>query len=192
MDNIFIIAGIISVIFLIAKFIEMRFVEKENKPLKLLIRDALLVYFSVVSGYFILEQINPMIQTGGATTTPVFNEKKSRLEPNFSFDLCRLACSIYDYVIEDFEDVKYLETCDPIKRLVFEWCLDDKGINMLYKNNGVDRYPDFKLYKMIARCVHKHTPQAQLDRQEFKAFSNFKGEVPNDFIDIDKIPVYTN
>ena len=74
MDNIFIIAGIISVIFFIAKFIEMRFVEKENKPLKLLIRDALLVYFSVVSGYFILEQINPMIQTGGATTTPVFTD----------------------------------------------------------------------------------------------------------------------
>ena len=121
---------------------------------------------------------------------PYFNEKKSRLEPNFSFDLCRLACSIYDYVIEDSEDVKYLEACDPVKRLVYEWCLDDKGINMLYKNNGVDRYPDFKLYKMIARCVHAHTPQSQLDRPEFKAFADFKGEVPSDFIDIDKIPVY--
>ena len=66
------------------------------------------------------------------------------------------------------------------------------GTNILYKTNGSERYPDFKLYKMIARCVHKHTPQAQLDRPEFKAFSNFKGEVPNDFIDIDKIPVYTN
>jgi len=75
MDNIFIIAGVISVIFLIAKFIEMRFVEKENKPLKLLIRDSLLVYFSVVSGYFILEQINPMIQNGGGSPiTPVFTD----------------------------------------------------------------------------------------------------------------------
>jgi len=75
MDNIFIIAGVISVIFLIAKFIEMRFVEKENKPLKLLIRDSLLVYFSVVSGYFILEQINPMIQNGGGSAiTPVFTD----------------------------------------------------------------------------------------------------------------------
>jgi hypothetical protein len=74
MDNIFIIAGIISIIFLISKFIEMRFIEKENKPLKLLIRDALLVYFSVVCGYFILEQINPMIQSGGVNTTPVFTD----------------------------------------------------------------------------------------------------------------------
>ena len=64
MDNIFIIAAIISIIFLIVKFIEMRYIEKESKPLKLLIRDALLVYFSVVSGHFILEQLKPVISDG--------------------------------------------------------------------------------------------------------------------------------
>ena len=76
MDNIFIIAGVISIIFLITKFIEMRFIEKENKPLKLLIRDALLVYFSVLSGYFILEQLKPMLQDGGSSSiiTPVFTD----------------------------------------------------------------------------------------------------------------------
>jgi hypothetical protein len=67
MNNIFIISGIISVIFLIAKFIEMRFIDKESKPLKLLIRDSLLVYFSVVSGSFILDQLKPVIQEGGAS-----------------------------------------------------------------------------------------------------------------------------
>jgi len=123
-------------------------------------------------------------------TEPYFNDKKPRLEPNFSFDICRLACSIFDYLIEDIEEIKELEKCDPIKRLVVEWCLDDKGVNMLYKNNGADRYPDFKLYKMIARCVHNHSPQAQLERPEFKAFSNFKGEIPDDVIDIDSVPVY--
>jgi hypothetical protein len=65
MDSIFVIAGVISVIFIIIKFIEMRFIEKENKPLKLLIRDALLVYFSVICGYFILEQLNPIVNKGG-------------------------------------------------------------------------------------------------------------------------------
>ena len=68
MDNIFVIAGVISIVFLIAKFVEMRFVEKENKPLKLLIRDALLVYVSVISGYFVLEQLKPTIKTGGEIT----------------------------------------------------------------------------------------------------------------------------
>jgi len=122
-------------------------------------------------------------------TEPYFNDKKPRLEPNYSFDLCRLACSIFDYVIDDFEEMKDLSKIkEPFKRLIFEWCLDDKGINMLYKNNGVERYPDFKLYKMIARCVHNHTPQAQLERQEFDSYTKFKGDVPEDVIDIDKIP----
>ena len=70
MDNIFVTAAIISVIFIIAKFIEMRFIDKEAKPLKFLIRDALLVYVSVIMGYFILGQLKPMIQEGGAISTP--------------------------------------------------------------------------------------------------------------------------
>jgi hypothetical protein len=61
---------------------------------------------------------------------------------------------------------------------------------MLYKNNGTDRYPDFKLYKMIARCVHNHIPQAQLERPEFAAYSKFKGEIPEQVINIDNIPSY--
>ena len=69
MSNIFIVAGIISVVFLIVKFIEMRFVDKESKPLKFLIRDALLVYFSVVSGSFIIEQVSPVMQEVGENIT---------------------------------------------------------------------------------------------------------------------------
>jgi len=135
-------------------------------------------------------------QAGGDAATqyniePYLNDKKPRLEPNYSFDLCRLACSIFDYIIDDFEEIKDISKCkDPIKKLIVEWCLDDKGINMLYKNNGTDRYPDFKLYKMIARCVHNHTPQAQLERPEFDVFSKFKGALPDDVINIDNIPSY--
>ena len=75
MKNIFMIAAVISIVYILAKFIEMRFIEKENKPLKLLVRDALLVYFSVVFGYFILDQVQPVMDTvGGAKTTPVFTD----------------------------------------------------------------------------------------------------------------------
>jgi hypothetical protein len=89
------------------------------------------------------------------------------------------------------EEIKDLNKCDTIKKLVVEWCLDDKGINLLYKNNGVDRYPEFKLYKMIARCVHNHTPQLQLNRPEFKQYLVvLKGELPENLIDIDKIPSF--
>lgn len=76
MNNIFIIAAVVSVLFLIVKFIEMRFVEKENIPLKLLIRDSLLVYFSVISGYFILQQFNSLMDNGetNVRATQVFTD----------------------------------------------------------------------------------------------------------------------
>jgi hypothetical protein len=111
---------------------------------------------------------------------PYLNEKKPRLEPNYSFDLCRLACSIFDYIVEDLSDIKNLKKCSPIVRLIVEWCLDDNDVNVLYKTNGDERYPDFKLYKMIARCVHNHTPQVQLKRKEFDAFFISKKSVPKD------------
>ena len=80
------------------------------------------------------------------------------------------------------KDIKDLSKCDKITRLIVEWCIDDNGINVLYKNNGTDRYPDFKLYKMISRCVHNHTPHAQLDRPEFKKFEIIKEEIQNEEI----------
>jgi hypothetical protein len=119
-------------------------------------------------------------------TEPYFNEQKPRLEPNFSFDLCRLACSIFDYVIDD---IKKIDHSDPVKQLIYEWCLDDKGVNLLYKNNGVERYPEFKLYKMISRCVHNHTPQAQLERQGFKVYE-FSGDIKVEVFDIDQLPCH--
>jgi hypothetical protein len=138
-------------------------------------------------------------QTGGDAATqyniePYFNDKKPRLEPNFSFDLCRLACSIFDYVIDDISDVKNIDTLEPIAKLINDWCIDDNGINVLYKNNGAERYPDFKLYKMIARCVHKHTPAAQLERSEFNKFVISKNSIGKnaDVINIDELPVYIN
>lgn len=115
-------------------------------------------------------------QTGGDASTqyntePFLNGRKPRLDPNYSFDLCRLACSIFDYVIRDMREVKEKCEANPFAKIIVEWCLDDNGINVLYKNSGAERYPEFKLYKMIARHVHKHTPQAQLERKEFSKFA---------------------
>ena len=42
-----IVGLVVSVCYLLFKFIEMRFVLKENKPLKVLVRDTVLVYLSV-------------------------------------------------------------------------------------------------------------------------------------------------
>ena len=58
-------------IFFISKFLEMRYVYDEPKPLKLLIRDTLVVYFSVIIGMFILDQLTPIINETITPLTPL-------------------------------------------------------------------------------------------------------------------------
>lgn len=121
---------------------------------------------------------------------PYFNSKKPRLEPNPSFDLCRLACSLFDYFIEDLDNI---DTSDPLVKLIFQWTMDNKGRNILYKKNGDERYPDFKLYKMISRTVHNHTPQKQVENPVFNKFIISRKKVGKKvkIVDIDKMPILT-
>ena len=98
-------------------------------------------------------------------TEPFYEEKKTRIEPNYSFDLCRFGCSLYDFFIEN-----PTEKLGPLQSLISDWCHDDNGKNILYKKSGEERYPEFKLYKMIARLVNQHTPEKQLDRDIFKSY----------------------
>lgn len=132
-------------------------------------------------------------QDGDAATQyncePYLNENKPRLDPNYSFDLCRLGCSLFDYFIDDLEDIKKLKS--PIKKLMIEWVFDDKNKNILYKNDGSERYPDFKLYKMIARSVHKHTPQNVLKKPLFENYLIAKKKInnPEAIFNIDDLPI---
>ncbi len=123
---------------------------------------------------------------------PYLNPNKPRLEPNKSFDLCRLACSLFDYFFDDIEEVK--KETDMIALLIAEWCKDDKGRNMLYKNNGEERYPDFKLYKMIARSVHKHNPEDVIKHQLFEKYivtrKKIKKVKKDKIMNIDDLPSY--
>ena len=125
---------------------------------------------------------------------PYFNNKKPRLEPNYSFDLCRLGCSLFDAIVEDIDEVDSIES--PILKIITDWCKDDKGKNIMYKMNGEERYPDFKLYKMIARLVHQHTPLNVLRNKHFSKFVVNKKTIKNlkdkkvEIMDIDDLPCY--
>jgi hypothetical protein len=69
-SNAYIVSGIIAFVFLVAKFAEMRFTNTPNsthsgeeneapthsKPLKFLMRDALLVYVSSLVGFYVISQ----------------------------------------------------------------------------------------------------------------------------------------
>ena len=109
---------------------------------------------------------------------PYFNNKKPQLGPNYSFDLCRLGCSLFDSIVDDVNDVEDIKS--PILKIITDWCKDDKGKNIMYKTNGEERYPDFKLYKMIARLVHNHIPLNVLRNKHFNKY----------IVNIDDLPCY--
>ena len=103
---------------------------------------------------------------------PYIDTNKRRVEPNFSFDLCRLGCALYDMLLDDDTEMK-----STIVEIMTGWCLDDKGRNILYKNNGEERYPDFKLYKMIARTVHNHVPAKVIQNEYFNRYHISKKKI---------------
>jgi hypothetical protein len=59
--NIFITAGVISVLFFILKLSEIKMVLKEDIDLKFVLKDTLIVFFSVVTGTLLVDQLKPMI-----------------------------------------------------------------------------------------------------------------------------------
>jgi hypothetical protein len=76
-QNKFVLALSISIVYSLIKFIEMKFVLKETKPLKTLFRDTVIVYLSVLSGIFIVEQVIPIKgnlteKIGAFTNVPTF------------------------------------------------------------------------------------------------------------------------
>ena len=75
--NAYIVSGIIAIVFLVAKFIELRFTNNKSgeeedaagshpKPIKLLLRDALLVYVSSLLGFYIIAQFEEHSVNGSA------------------------------------------------------------------------------------------------------------------------------
>ena len=99
-------------------------------------------------------------------------------------------------ITTEYLTVEFINTSSKIydfKKTVLRWCTDDNGKNVLYKRNGEDRYPNFRLYRMIARTVHGHKPDAQF---EFPFFNQFEISAKKmkkhggKLIDIDELPCY--
>jgi RsiW-degrading membrane proteinase PrsW (M82 family) len=65
--NLFVIGAIIATVYFLLKFLEMRFVDQDNKkPIKVLIRDTLIVGISSVLGVYLLEQFK-MFHSGSGS-----------------------------------------------------------------------------------------------------------------------------
>lgn len=128
---------------------------------------------------------------------PYYDNRKRILEPNFSFDLCRLGCSLYDFIFDEDEQtilVKDIKQLNCVQEAVLRWCTDDRGKNILYKaSTGEERYPNFKLYKMISRTVHNNTPDNELNHKLLNQYLlKSKKIIKNNLVNIDIIPCYSS
>ena len=122
---------------------------------------------------------------------PYVNEKKEIIMPNNSFDLCRLGCSMFDFVFDEDDDTTDTKHMNRLQKTILRWCTEDSGKNILYKKNGDERYPNFKLYKMISRLVHNVTPQNELQQPMIQNCKKIpKGKPKHYEFNIDSLPVY--
>jgi hypothetical protein len=123
---------------------------------------------------------------------PYFEQGKPKVQPNRSFDLCRLAVAILDTLWEEepvaMTPTKVLtrepgriqhETTSPLWNLLWLWLTDKDGKNVLRNPEDNERYPEFDLYCAIARDVHNAVPAQQLTLPLFdSAFRCRRKDIP--------------
>lgn len=97
---------------------------------------------------------------------PYFNPKETRVPPNPSFDLPRLACSLYEALFEPDDD----PDDNALSRMLNRWLIDNRGKNILWNRHGEERFCGFLLYKHIARHCLNSVPADELENKEFRMF----------------------
>ena len=58
MKNIFYISTIITIVYFLLKFIEIKYILNDEKSFKELLRETIMVYLSILTGMFIYNQFN--------------------------------------------------------------------------------------------------------------------------------------
>lgn len=108
---------------------------------------------------------------------PFYDASKPRVDANFSFDVGLLASVVFSEIMYDSQtDVLHTSPHDPfirdnaLRSFIAELCMDDQGTNLAFKSDGTDRYSKFKLYIMMARRMHMHTPDRVLSHSFFQAY----------------------
>lgn len=102
---------------------------------------------------------------------PFYNEGLPEVAPNMSFDLCRLAISLFESLCPD----ENAREDSPLASLLWAWMLDDNKDSVLYDDDGEERFPGFELYIHIAAFVHGAVPAEQFDAKPFSRFK-WKGK----------------
>jgi serine/threonine protein kinase len=130
--------------------------------------------------------------SGQYNCPPFYDEEEPRIDPNPSFDLCRLAVSMFDALYHEQPGVKTpqkimaeepgrvsYETESELYNLLWRWLTDDKGKNILRTPNDNERFPDFDLYKYIAKHAKNCVPRIEAKNSYFeKQYLVQKSDIP--------------
>lgn len=66
--NEFVLAGLVACLFVVAKMLESKWLDRDPLPLKLVVRDAILVFVLVAAGGFGMRHLQPMFETAPPVT----------------------------------------------------------------------------------------------------------------------------
>jgi hypothetical protein len=126
---------------------------------------------------FMSDQFRPDEEAGGQyNSAPFHTSSYAIIKPNPSFDLVRLATSLFwDLFPEGPDYIEYQE--QDVFKLFIKWMtLEDGSSVLFFKNNPkVDRYIGFSLYKAIAR----YCKDTAIPRKEIVELKTFIGSVPS-------------
>lgn len=112
-----------------------------------------------------------------------YDNDRTIVYPNPSFDLTRLSISIFESIFPEKPDEKnngtiisteenriIKQTDSDLFNILWLWLIDTDGKNILLDDDNNERFPDFELYVHIAEKCKNGIPKEQLYK---KPFSNF-------------------
>jgi len=121
---------------------------------------------------------------------PLHPKPVKEVPPNPSFDLARLAVSLFDALFPESpkereggmtmsseEGLEMEETVSDLYNVLWSWMIDDEGCNILVDPSGEERFPDFDLYRHIAASVHCAIPSQQFSKPAFDQFQVNSSEI---------------
>ena len=93
---------------------------------------------------------------------PYYTKKYQTIKPNTSFDLCRLATSLYWDIFPTGKGTGLLYD------LFVSWLTQEDGTPVFHLDRECDRYPGFEIYKAIARYCNNAVPAKQIEKLPYK------------------------
>ena len=120
------------------------------------------------SKFFMSDQFHQDEEAGGQyNVAPFYNPKYPEIKPNPSFDLVRLATSLFWDCFPNGLDDDYCS--NPLFKMFVSWLTLPDGKSILFRDpeNGdfSERYRGFHLYKAIARyCRDTAVPRKQIEK----------------------------